>query len=289
MSSYDPKILRKLQLVQLEILKDFITVCEKYDLPYFIAYGSAIGAVRHHGFIPWDDDTDVCMLRKDYNKFLKVVRKELGDKYKILTPEVDDRYACTVTHLQRKGTKFVAEFSKNLKCDLCIDLDIFPLDNVSDNKLKAKLQNVEAMFWGKLLFLCGTPEPVIRWKGVKKKIAQLICSCVHYVLKGLHVSPKKIYKCFKRAAIRYNKIDTTYITSFEGVSPLKRKIKKDDMFPFKDIVFEDIMVKVPNNIHDILFAQYGDYMKMPDENNRINHMPYIIQFENEEPIYTKDL
>ena len=92
----------------MEILSDFIGVCQKYNLTYFVVYGTAIGAVRHSGFIPWDDDIDVGMLREDYNKFFEVFQDELGEKYNLLTPEIDGRYACTVTHIQRKGTKFVS-------------------------------------------------------------------------------------------------------------------------------------------------------------------------------------
>ena len=106
---YDKKVLTKLHEVQLHILADFKNVCEKYDLSYFVVYGTAIGAVRHQGFIPWDDDIDVAMLREDYDKFCEVFQKEMGKEYNLLTPEIGGRYACTVTHIQRKGTKFISE------------------------------------------------------------------------------------------------------------------------------------------------------------------------------------
>lgn len=72
---YDPQILKRLHEVQVEILKDFETICKKHHLEYFALYGTAIGAVRHQGFIPWDDDIDVGMLREDYEKFLTIARK----------------------------------------------------------------------------------------------------------------------------------------------------------------------------------------------------------------------
>lgn len=288
MGKYDPEILRRLQLEQVKILKDYIDVCEKYGLNYYIGYGSAIGALRHKGFIPWDDDTDVCMLRDEYEAFLPLVEKELGEHYKILTPEIDARYACTVTHMQQKGTKFVAEFAKNLKCDLCIDLDIFPLDNVSDVPWKARLQCMEAFFWAKLLFLCGTPSPIIRLNGIKKVIASAICSITHYILKLLHVSPRFVYRRFKKVCTRYNHLETEYVTSFEDMKPLKAKIRKKDIFPGQKVPFENIEVMVAKNMDEILRSKYGDYMQIPDEEHRINHMPYIIQFENEDPIYTED-
>ena len=76
--SYDPEILKQLHQVQVEILKDFSSVCEKYSLPYFAVYGTAIGAVRHGGFIPWDDDIDIGMLREDYDKVFSSFSKRVG-------------------------------------------------------------------------------------------------------------------------------------------------------------------------------------------------------------------
>lgn len=112
---YAPNILKKLQSVQLEILEKFICICEKYDLSYIMLGGSGIGVVRHHGFIPWDDDIDVAMPRADYDKFLAVVDQEIGNEYKILTPLVDKRYACNVTHLQKKRNKVYTVYVKELK------------------------------------------------------------------------------------------------------------------------------------------------------------------------------
>ena len=129
---YEKEVLDKLHRVQVEILRDFDTVCEKHQLHYFAVYGTAIGAVRHGGFIPWDDDVDVAMLREDYEKFLQIFPEEMAERYQLMTPELDGDYTCTVTHLQRKHTKFISEVTENLPYEQCIDLDIFPLDEVAE-------------------------------------------------------------------------------------------------------------------------------------------------------------
>ena len=138
---YDEIVLKKLHGVQVEMLHDFAQVCEKYKLPYFAVYGTAIGAVRHAGFIPWDDDIDVGMLRVDYDKFMEIFSKEMSDKYNLLTPQIDGRYSCTVTHIQRKNTKFVSEVTQNLKCEQCIFMDIFPFDYVPRDRKKQGAQH----------------------------------------------------------------------------------------------------------------------------------------------------
>lgn len=284
---YDDAVLEKLHRVQLEILSDFIGVCQKYNLTYFVVYGTAIGAVRHSGFIPWDDDIDVGMLREDYNKFFEVFQDELGEKYNLLTPEIDGRYACTVTHIQRKGTKFVSEASQDLKCEQCIFMDIFPFDYVAADQKAAVRQGRKANILGKLLFLSGSAYPLIPFGGFKGEIAALGCKLIHILLKLIRITPQKLYKRFVEVSTAYNNSDdrSEYVTSFEYAGCLKDRVKRNGLFPMKEVQFENLRVNIPANNHEFLSKVYGDYMQMPPENERVNHMPLIIQFEGEDPIY----
>lgn len=281
---YDDAVLEKLHHVQLEILSDFIHVCEKYDLTYFAIYGTAIGAIRHGGFIPWDDDIDVGMLREDYNKFFEVFQDELGEKYNLLTPEIDGRYACTVTHIQKKGTKFISEISQDLKCEQCIFMDIFPFDYVAADPKEAIKQGRKANVLGRLLFLAGTAYPIIPYKGVKGAVAGGICKVTHYILKLCRIKPEKIYRKFVETATRYNCSEkrSGYVTSFEYVGCLKDKIRERDLFPMKKVPFENQQINIPANNHEFLTKVYGDYMKLPPEDQRVNHMPLVIEFGDED-------
>lgn len=285
--TYRPEVLEKLHGVQLEILKDFIAVCEKNNLNYFVVYGTAIGAVRHHGFIPWDDDIDVGMLREDYERFCEIFCDEMGEKYNLLTPETDGRYACTVTHIQRKGTKFVSEASRNLKCEQCIFMDIFPFDAVAEPEIEQKRQARKANFWGKLLFLAGSGEPIIAYEGIVGELMGLCCKCIHWCLRLFHIKPLWLYRRFRKAAEQYNKSQkkSEYVTSFEYQGCLKDMIKKEELFPLRKIRFENLEVNIPNNNHEFLSKIYGDYLTLPKESDRVNHMPLIIQFEGEKEIY----
>lgn len=280
--SYEPEILKKLQKTQIEILKDFDLICNKYNLDYFMLGGSGIGAIRHHGFIPWDDDIDVAMMREHYNKFLEVIDREMGDKYKILTPLVDKRYACNVTHLQKKGTKFVPELSKNLKCDLCIDIDIFPLDNMPDDEDLRKKQLRNTWLLSKLLYLCGSGSPLIPLKGLKKIIATIACWIIHVVLKIFHVSPRWIYSLLRKEQTKYNDIQCKYLCPFEVTMAKNAFISKEEMYPLVKVPFETMEVYMPNQYDTYLTRLFGDYMQIPPEDKRVNHSPYILDFgENE--------
>lgn len=283
---YDPEVLERLHQVQLEILKDFILVCEKYNLTYFAIYGTAIGAVRHQGFIPWDDDIDVGMLRRDYNRFFEVFEQELGEKYALLTPEIDERYACTVTHIQKKGTRFVSEMSQDLKCEQCIFMDIFPFDYVADHKKEQMKQARKTTFWGKILFLSGTAYPIIPLTGILGILAAGACKVIHYILKCMRISPKTLYRKFLKAATAYNDEQREYVTSFEYTGCIRDKIREKEIFPLQKVPFEHMEINIPANNDKFLRNVYGDYMQLPSEEKRVNHMPLEIDFgENEDKYY----
>lgn len=280
-NEYDPETLKHLQDVYLMMLKDFIKVCDENQIEYFLDGGSALGAVRHQGFIPWDDDIDVGMMRDDYEIFIRVVEREMGDKYQILTPEIDKRYACNVTKFQRKGTKFVSHLSEKLECEQCIFIDIFPFDCVAPTVRKAKRQQLRTLFLDRLLYLCGTAYPIIPYTGVKHAMAAGICWCVHYATKILRVSPKKIYQLFEKESKRYNREKTGVVTTFGEAISLRYRLPFDRMLPIEVIPFENVTINVLNNNIEHLEKTYGDYMKMPPLNQRVNHAPYIIEFGDE--------
>ena len=276
---YEPEVLEKLHRIQLEILEDFTKVCEKYNFTYFGVYGTAIGAVRHQGFIPWDDDIDVGMLRSDYDKFFDVFEKELGEKYSLLTPEVDERYACTVTHIQRKGTKFISEASQDLKCEQCIFMDIFPFDYVANDEKGQKKQARWTGIWGKMLFLSGTAYPLIPLTGIAGRVAGGACKAIHFGLKLLRVSPKTLYRKYLKVATRYNQEGgTEYVTSFEYAGCITDKIKEREIYPLQKVKFEHLEINLPANNHEFLTHVYGNYMELPPEDKRVNHMPLEIDF-----------
>lgn len=123
----DPR-LRKLQLVELEILNEFVRICEAHSLQYYLVGGTLLGAVRHKGFIPWDDDIDVAMPREDYDSFAQIAPQELNSQYFYQSPETDPYYFLTYAKIRKNGTKVYEERFKYAKFHKGIFIDIFPLD-----------------------------------------------------------------------------------------------------------------------------------------------------------------
>lgn len=123
----DPR-LRKLQLVELEILNEFVRICEAHSLQYYLVGGTLLGAVRHKGFIPWDDDIDVAMPREDYDSFAQIAPQELNSQYFYQSSETDPYYFLTYAKIRKNGTEVYEERFKNAKFHKGIFIDIFPLD-----------------------------------------------------------------------------------------------------------------------------------------------------------------
>lgn len=275
---YDEETLNKLKKAELNILKDFITVCEKHNLKYFVCWGTAIGAVRHHGFIPWDDDIDVGMLRDDYEKFMRIAKMEMSDHYYVTTPKTMKNYASGVIKVQRLGTKFVPEFSRTMKCPLCLHIDIFVFDNADEDEkiLNDKINKVRNI--SKILFLCGSPYPEIPLKGAKKKAAESICFAAHYVFKWTHLSISRLYDKMEKISKSSNYMNTDSVICYNCLRPMQSKMRLDDLFPLAEMEFEDIKVNVPGNYHKYLTNYYGDYMSLPPKEQRVNHAAYIVDF-----------
>lgn len=282
MKEYDTATLKKVQETELEILKDFMKLCDANQIRYFGIAGTGIGALRHKGFIPWDDDIDIGLPREDFERFLQLAKKDLSDRYIIMNGDENDQYPLMTTRLMKKGTIFREEAFKNIKCPLGIFLDIYPFDNISDNPVLRKKQFRKAWFFSKLLILRQIPFPVLGFKGIKAKIVHAACFCIHCLLVILRVSPRKLYAKCKEISCQYNNIETECIDFLCDTTPYMNIYKRSDVFPTVQLDFEDIKLSFPNNMHDNLTGMYGDYMKLPPVEKRKNHFPYQLEFNQNE-------
>lgn len=276
---YEPEVLKRLQTVELEILKDFMDLCDRHGLTYFGIAGTGIGAKRHGGFIPWDDDIDVAMPRKDFDRFLKLAEKELADRYIPLNAARDSRFPMMTTRLMKKGTLFIEEALKGARCPCGIFLDLYVLDNVADGRLAYELQSWEAWLWSKLLILRCMPKPFLFQTGWKAQVIWAICRMVHSSMKLLHISPAWLRMRCEKVCRRYEKKNTRRMAFLPDTSPYWNVVDKTKLYPLRRLPFEDTELYFANNMEELLTNQYGDYMKLPPVEKRKTHYPYRLKFE----------
>lgn len=257
----DSDMLRGLQLVELELLCELDRICRKHDIPYCIVAGTMLGAVRHGGFIPWDDDADVAMLRPDYERFREVCAVELDpDEFYFQDHEVTQGYRWGYGKLRRKGTLFLREHQEHMPYDQGVFIDVFPLDSVPDSRLGRTLTNFKCFCIRKVLWspvgavacktlgarkwfelLSRVPEPRAK-RYLNKMISRASSIHSRWVRILMFPTPNKEYGYFREW------YETPVPTTFEGVE-LQGVSNPDEYLRFK----------------------FGDYMKMPPENQRKSH------------------
>ncbi len=275
---YEPEVLRRVQQTELEILKDFMAVCDEAGLRYFAIAGTGIGAIRHGGFIPWDDDIDVAMPRKDFERAMTLLEERYRDKYYILNTEHDPKYPLMTTRLCKKGTKFLEEAVKDVDCEFGIFLDLYPYDNLADGKFAYHMQVWKAWFWSKLLILRSIPHPYMSLTGWKRTLAQGICGFVYGTMKLFHISPGWIYRRCIRQCRKYEKKETKRMGFPCDTNPNWNTVEKAKTYPLVQYPFEDIKLNFPKDIDGILRGFYGDYMKLPPVEKRKTHYPQVLDF-----------
>lgn len=278
---YDEKTLKRIQQTELEILKDFMELCDRHGLTYFGIAGTGIGAKRHGGFIPWDDDIDVAMPRADFDRFLRLAWEELSDRYLPMSAAYDKRFPMMTTRLMKKGTLFVEETMKDAGCPCGIFLDLYVLDNVADGRLAYELQSWEAWFWSKLLVLRCVRKPYLFQTGWKASLIWAVCGLVHDGMKALHVSPGWLRRQCERVCRRYEGRQTRRMAFLPDTSPYWNVVDKTKLYPLRKLKFEDVELNFPQNMEELLTNQYGDYMKLPPVEKRKTHYPYRLEFGDE--------
>lgn len=275
---YEPETLSRLHQETLSILDDFLKICNENKLEYFGIAGTGIGAIRHKGFIPWDDDIDIAMPRKDFERFLKLVTKQMPDRYSVLNAKTCSNYPLMTTRLVKKGTVFIEEVMKDVDCPFGIFLDLYVLDNVSDCPFMYQFQSWSAWFFSKLMILRCIPKPTLQQKGVKAKMIWGVCGVVNNLMKHWRISPEWLRDRCEAACRHYEKKTTNRMAFLPDTSPYWNMVDKRACYPLKQLEFEGRMLYFPANISEMLTNMYGDYMKLPPMDRRKTHYPHKLSF-----------
>lgn len=280
MAEYDQAVLKKLQSIELEILKDFIDVCQRHSLVYYVAGGTAIGAFRHKGFIPWDDDIDVNMPREDYDRFLKYAETELSEKYNVQHIDNTDGYVLTFAKMNLKGTVFIEATDTNRRYEQGIFIDIFPMDKLPTDEKEQQKQIKKTFFWARVISLSEYALPKLpnNINPLISAVAKVALPVLHGVLRCFGFNARKAYRHYLKYAEKYNGTDENYYIDYACLTPLVTKVSHDDIFVGSTGEFEGIKVRMLLDHDRQLRVQYGDYMQIPPVDKRHNHLPQTIDF-----------
>lgn len=261
MKTISQEDLKKLHEVQVEILKDIDKFCQEHNITYFLIAGTLLGAIRHKGFIPWDDDIDIGMLRSDYEKFIKSYPSDKNNKYFVQTLETDPNYWHSYAKIRKKNTFMNEAKIASLNLNKEIFVDLFPFDNVKDGG------------YDKIKYRANIIKVIRESIYVKRKIITLRDCRIKFLSAIFFIFPvKTLYKFQKKLMMKYDKIETTNVACYIGEYQTRNEyLKKDVFLPVKKQEFEGEMFNAINKPEVYLEQIYGDYMKLPPKEKRVAH------------------
>ena len=274
---YNDSDLNKLKKDMIFVIESFDALCKKYDINYFAIGGTMLGAVRHNGFIPWDDDVDLGMLLEDYEKFLAIPSDEFKD-FGLYAPEKNPGgYFSMVTKYYYKDSRFTIKLAKESGIDnMGIFVEIFPFFDLPENNSKIDLMYRRMELYKAMYSTLVVNKVVVYDKGVKAVIKKVVKKLLLAMLHIFRWTPEKVARCYTDTARRYTDKDAKYVASFSDVFNIQQK----KIFKALDrVAFEDITMPIPKDYDLYLKRIYGDdYMTLPPEDKRWNQAAEYIRY-----------
>ena len=262
--------LRRLQLTQLEILKVIDKICREHDIPYSLYAGTLLGAVRHQGFIPWDDDLDICMSRANYNRFLEVWEQVQPEGYLLQNKENSPDFTQSFSKIRKENTTCQLQVEVGYQYHQGIYVDVFPIDRFPEGKLRQK----------KFLFDCMLYQLYSRefLPPNSSKAVRFVCGTL------LAVTPKRWINPIRgrllKGIVRYSDDPKLPTIAIETMRVLGTLYPADMLDNYVDLPFEDGMFMCFADWDENLKRKFGDYMQLPPEEERTwRHPPERIDFE----------
>jgi lipopolysaccharide cholinephosphotransferase len=255
--------IEELRTVQMNILKVVDEFCRENSITYILGRGTLLGAVRHHGFIPWDDDIDIYMLRADHDRFVELFNKQ-HSRYRVLSHHVDPDYPYTTSKVEDTKTSLIDD--SNIKYEIGINIDIFLLEAISNDAGKARLYFYRLVFYNTLLLIKATV--IHKERSLAKNfiliVGRLIISPISY---------KSILKRYSYLKTKFRNENTdnigyVYVTNEVKIFP---KTVMQQTIPMR---FENELFAAPQNFDTCLKIEYGDYLQLPPIEERISHHRY---------------
>lgn len=263
--------LRTLQLTQLEMLKTFDSFCREHGLHYSLYAGTLLGAVRHRGFIPWDDDLDVCMARSEYDLFIELWQKTSHPGYILHNKENTPTFSQSFTKLRKDHTAFLQSKEEAGAYHTGIFIDIFPIDRVPSSKLSRWIFK-----WNCMKYQLLTREHIPPKSGA---VIRFACALI------LLCAPKRFRAAARQRLLKkitqHDSDETLETIAIEVMSTINCPLAADMLHDYTHLPFEDGKFMCFAGWDEYLRRKYNDYMHLPPEKDRVwKHHPLLIDFEH---------
>ncbi|MEG0774554.1 LicD family protein [Clostridium sp.] len=256
--------LKALQQIMINIMVEIDRICRENNIKYWLDSGTLLGCIRHDGFIPWDDDLDICMPREDYDKFIAIAKSELSKDLFLQSFESDKHSQNTWVKVRDRNSILVS--NKYEKGHTGVFIDIFPMDfyEVGGKKERYKklINNLFVSYW-----LKKAPFTKPFSKNLAKNMYKLFCKIIFSIL--FFVDYSTLIKLSSKLEKRINGKEEKKDYMGYGVEvPFYIKHKEDTVFPLQQRKFEGINFYIPKDYHSYLQTLYGSYMELPPEDKR---------------------
>lgn len=268
------KDLRKLQLIQLEMLLEVDRICRENDIRYILASGSLLGAIRHEGFIPWDDDLDIRMKREDFEKFFEVCKRDLNtERFFLQTYKTDEEYRWGYAKLRRKGTEYIRKGQEAINCFSGVSIDIFVFDNLPQSKFGKLLYHYIRRACIKTLWsVIGATEErnLIKrqlYRGLRHVDKRIPLTILEMLAKYSNRKETGCTCClsFYRWEKYNNRISLQRIMN--GGADVKWLTER------VEVMFEEFSVYIPKDYEEYLSRSYTNWWEFPPMEQRYIHPP----------------
>lgn len=263
----DTLTLRKVQLLELKCLKELKRICELNNINYFLIGGTLIGAARHKGFIPWDDDIDIGMLREDYDKFLNLCKTQLNTEQFFLQNTETEKDCCDyeIARIRLNNTHFVQQHRKKLKLHDGIFIEIIPYDALPDTEKECKLYY---LYFKSMKRILGIRKGY-RYQVSNNVIKKAAIYAAAFVSKIIPL--KLLEKNMLQYHLKYNDQNSKYVFLLAGAyNYRKERHLRETVQSYTTLEFEGEKYPVPQNYDLFLSEQYGDYMTPPPPEKQVN-------------------